>query len=203
MTVRFAGIVLASASPRRRELLEQIGVQYRVMEHTVDEVVRRRESAGTYVQRLAREKAQSVQACGEDQQPVLGADTIVMCDGQILGKPASKADAMRMWALLSGREHQVLSAVALCHEDECEVRLSTTKVRFKPLSAFECERYWLSGEPEGKAGAYAIQGAGALFVSKISGSYSGVVGLPLMETAELLQLFGVRTSLSAPSGVLK
>lgn len=200
MTIRFARIVLASASPRRRELLDQIGVQYQVMEHTVDEGVRRRESASDYVLRLAREKAQSVPPSDE---PVLGADTIVVCDGQILGKPVDKLDAMRMWDLLSGREHQVFSAVALCYQDDCEVRLSTTNVKFKPLNAAECERYWHSGEPQGKAGAYAVQGAGALFVSKISGSYSGVVGLPLMETAELLQLFGVRTALSASPGVLQ
>lgn len=201
MTVRFAGIMLASASPRRRELLEQIGVQYEVVEHTVDEAENREESASTYVQRLALEKAQSVQSSLEVPKPVLGADTIVVCEGQILGKPLDKSDAMRMWALLSNREHQVLSAIALCYKQDCEIRMSTTRVKFKPLSAFECERYWQSGEPQGKAGAYAIQGAGALFVAEICGSYSGVVGLPLFETAELLQIFGVKTSLATPPGI--
>ena len=196
-----------SASPRRRELLEQIGVRYEIADHTVNEDARPGEPATAFVQRLALEKAQSVvnsHIRPSTQQPlpwpVLGADTTVVCDGHILGKPRDKADAFRMWQLLSGREHRVYSAVALCDQRREEVRMSTTTVTFRQLSAQDCERYWASGEPQGKAGAYAIQGLGALFVSAITGSYTGVVGLPLYETAELLSIFGVRTGLSVGAG---
>lgn len=204
MSDRYTGVVLASASPRRRELLEQIGVRYEIADHTVSEEVRPHEPATALVQRLALEKALSVVNSHSHQStarhqlwPVLGADTIVVCDDIILGKPLDKADAFRMWQLLSGREHYVYSAVALCDLQRQEVRMSTTTVTFRQLSAQDGERYWASCEPHGKAGAYAIQGLGALFVSSMTGSYTGVVGLPLFETAELLAIFGVRTGLSA------
>ncbi|MDO9316810.1 MAG: Maf family protein [Gammaproteobacteria bacterium] len=204
MSDRFTGVVLASASPRRRELLEQIGVRYEIADHTVSEEAHPHEPATALVQRLALEKALSVvnshsrQSNAQHQLwPVLGADTIVVCDDHILGKPLDKADAFRMWQLLSGREHRVYSAVALCDLQRQEVRMSTTTVTFRQLSAQDCERYWSGGEPQGKAGAYAIQGLGALFISAMTGSYTGVVGLPLYETAELLAIFGVRTGLSA------
>lgn len=210
MSDRFSGVVLASASPRRRELLEQIGVRYEIADHTVNEDARPGEPAIALVQRLALEKAQSVvnshshQANARHQLwPVLGADTIVVCDDHILGKPLDKTDAFRMWQWLSGREHRVYSAVALCDSQRQEVRMSTTTVTFRQLTELDCERYWASGEPQGKAGAYAIQGLGALFVSAMTGSYTGVVGLPLYETAELLAIFAVRTGLSSVAeGVL-
>ncbi|MDP1932783.1 MAG: Maf family protein [Gammaproteobacteria bacterium] len=196
---RFSGVVLASASPRRRELLEQIGVRYEIAEHTISEVANPGESPTAFVRRLALEKAQSAQALLPGHLwPVLGADTIVVYDQHILGKPVDKADALRMWALLSGREHHVYSAVALSLGQESAVLMSTTRVRFRQLTEQECESYWSSGEPAGKAGAYAIQGLGALFVEKLVGSYSGVVGLPIFETAELLQRFGVDTGLDIP-----
>jgi len=196
------GIVLASASPRRMELLRQIGVAFAVVEHQVLEERLPGEAPQAFVQRLALEKARSAQPAAREQTlPVLGADTIVVCGGHIMGKPRDREDALRMWGLLSGVEHQVHSAVALCLGARAEVRMSSTAVRFRPLSAADCDRYWASGEPTGKAGAYAIQGLGALFVQSIAGSYTGVVGLPLFETAELLALFGVRTGLSVAPGV--
>jgi len=195
------GIILASASPRRMDLLRQIGVAFAVAEHQVLEERLAGEAPHTFVQRLALEKARSAQAAGQNHAlPVLGADTIVVCGDHIMGKPRDREDALRMWELLSGAEHQVHSAVALCLGLRAEVRMSTTAVRFRALSAEDCERYWASGEPIGKAGAYAIQGLGALFVQSISGSYTGVVGLPLFETAELLALFGVRTGLGVLPG---
>jgi septum formation protein len=193
----FPGVILASASPRRQELLAQIGVSYTSADHRVDELREVGEAPGDFVCRLAREKAQSVlESLPQLTVPVLGADTIVVCQGEILGKPRDQSDALRMLQLLSGREHYVYSAVALCHRERCEYRMSSTLVTFKPLSGIECLTYWQSGEPVGKAGAYAIQGLAAMFVVSISGSYSGVVGLPLHETAELLELFGVRTGMT-------
>jgi len=194
-------LVLASASPRRMELLRQIGVSFTVVEHQVDEATRAGESPQDYVQRLALEKARSAQALMADSSlPVLGADTIVVCAGRILGKPCDREDAMRMWRLLSDTEHQVYSAVALCQGERSEGRMSCTQVRFRALSAQDCEHYWTSGEPAGKAGAYAIQGLGALFVQAMTGSYTGVVGLPLFETAQLLAAFGVPTALDTGPG---
>lgn len=195
------GIVLASASPRRMELLRQIGVTFTVAEHQVLEEPLPGEEPQAFVQRMALEKARSAQSLLPMQTlPVLGADTIVVAAGQILGKPRDRADALRMWNLLSDTEHQVHSAVALCQAARAQVRMSTTTVRFRALSSADCASYWDSGEPQGKAGAYAIQGLGALFVQHLAGSYTGVVGLPLFETSELLTLFGVRTALSAQPG---
>lgn len=195
MSFEFAGVVLASGSPRRQELLQQIGVAFRLATHTVDEAVKPGEPAGDYVQRLALEKAQSVLLQGETEWPVLGADTAVTVDGQILGKPNDKEDALRMWHMLSGREHVVYSSVALCTATDSAVMVSASRVLFRQISAAECESYWRSEEPIGKAGAYAIQGLGGLFVEKIEGSYSGIVGLPLFETEVLLKRFGVKTGL--------
>jgi len=200
-TSTFPGIVLASASPRRMELLRQIGVSFTVVEHQVNEEVLPGEEPQGYVQRLALEKARSAQSSRmTDDLPVLGADTIVVCGGQILGKPRDREDAQRMWALLSNTEHQVYSAVALCQGERALGQMSMTTVRFRELSPVDCDHYWASGEPLGKAGAYAIQGLGALFVHSLSGSYSGVVGLPLFETAQLLAHFGVRTGLDDTPG---
>lgn len=199
MRASFDSILLASASPRRQELLAQIGVRHDVLIHEVDESPLTGELPVDYVTRLAQAKAQSVLAIvgDADVRPVLGADTIVVCEGRILGKPADQQDAVRMLGLLSGRSHQVHTAVALCTPDRDALALSSSEVTFRTLSAPEIEEYWLSGEPAGKAGAYAIQGLGALFISSLSGSYSGVMGLPLFETGRLLEQFGVRTGLSS------
>lgn len=185
-----APLVLASSSPRRRELLQQIGVEFDVRVCPVDETPLPAEDPQAYVRRLAIIKAQaSVQA--DDQRPVLGADTTVVCDGQILGKPENLADAQRILGMLSGRYHQVLTAIALVHGKSVLSEVVSTDVLFRTISPAEIEQYWASGEPCDKAGAYGIQGKGAVFVSRIEGSYSAVVGLPLAETAALLTKSGV------------
>jgi len=186
-------LVLASSSPRRRELLTQIGVQFEVIVRSVDESLLSGESPTDYVCRLARAKAAAVAAT--ESRPVLGADTIVVVDDQVLGKPVDAKDAARMLSMLSGRRHQVMSAVCVMQGERQELRLSVSTVGFRPLSEADIAAYWASGEPEGKAGAYAVQGLGALFINYLEGSYSGVVGLPLYETAALLAAFSVATSL--------
>jgi len=197
MSYQFESIVLASASPRRREILTQMGVAYSVAEHSVEEVAFVGEAAVDFVQRLALEKALSVQTLNPDNPlPILGSDTIVVCNDQILGKPNDQVDALRMLGMLSGRQHQVYSAVAICCGGRAQVVLSISQVTFKSLSAQECERYWATGEPIGKAGAYGIQGLGGMFVSDLEGSFSGVMGLPVFETAQLLHEFGVRTGMT-------
>jgi septum formation protein len=186
-----ARIVLASASPRRRELLAQIGVAFHHQFTEIEECRRDNEPADTYVQRLALEKARAVRALrGAPGLPVLGADTEVVIDGEPLGKPADLAHARSMLQRLSGRRHEVLSAVALVGEREA-VRLSRSRVTLRAVEAAEIDAYWRSGEPRDKAGGYAIQGLGAIFIERLEGSYSGVMGLPLYETAALLQDFGI------------
>lgn len=146
----------------------------------------------TYVQRMAYEKAQAgVNAVLPAAGVVLGADTVVICDGQIMQKPNSEEDAVKMLQKLSGRTHTVLSAVSLCGAQFQQNRLSATEVEFRMLTERECKRYWATGEPADKAGAYGIQGYGAVFVSSIRGSYSGVVGLPIEETCQLLEQAGI------------
>ncbi|MBF8801579.1 Maf family protein [Pseudomonas shirazica] len=184
-------LYLASGSPRRRELLTQIGVPFSVVSAPIDETPLPDESAPAYVERLARAKAAAGLACLEGPAVVLGADTAVVLDGRILGKPENREDALAMLAGLSGREHQVLTAVALSDGQRVHSLCVTSKVRFRAISAEEAQRYWASGEPADKAGGYAIQGLGAVFVTGLSGSYSAVVGLPLSETAELLGQFGI------------
>ncbi|WP_437881786.1 Maf family protein [Pseudomonas sp. LRF_L74] len=187
-----ATLYLASGSPRRRELLEQIGVPFRVVIADVDETPHLDEPAADYVVRLALEKAQAVQRTLDDAQAVvLGADTSVVLDGRILGKPADRADALAMLAALSGREHDVLTAVALATANRHDVRLVASRVALRPLRDGEAEAYWRTGEPRDKAGSYGIQGLAAVFVSQVSGSYSAVVGLPLCETAQMLEAFGI------------
>ncbi len=181
---------LASASPRRRQLLDLIGVPHVVTPADIDETPRAAETADEYVVRLAREKAEAVCRLHQDL-PVLAADTTVVIDDEILGKPESEADAHAMLAKLSGREHLVHTGIAVWAAGSTAVGLSTSKVRFAPLSAAEIHAYWQSGEPQGKAGAYAIQGLGAVFVRGLAGSYTGVMGLPLYETAELLRNAGI------------
>jgi septum formation protein len=181
-------IYLASRSPRRRELLSQIGVHHEVVVSDVDEDPRPGEAPAEYVIRLALEKAQTAHdaLAGRPQLPVLGADTAVVIGDQILGKPRDRDDFLAMMNRLSGRSHKVLTGVALVGEKR-ESRLSVSKVTFRPVSAQEAMAYWQSGEPADKAGGYGIQGLGALFITRVEGSYSGVMGLPLYETAELLR----------------
>jgi septum formation protein len=184
-------LCLASASPRRRELLAQIGVAHVLAHPDIDESALSGEGAADYVVRVARAKAHSVHA-RDAALPVLAADTIVVIDGRICGKPASAAEGIAMLLQLSGRTHRVLTAVALAAAGAIEHRLSTSKVRFRTLSRAECLAYWCTGEPRDKAGGYAVQGRGAVFIEHLSGSYSGVMGLPLFETAQLLAAAGIR-----------
>lgn len=184
-------LCLASNSPRRRELLTQIGVPHRVRAANVDESVQPGERAADYVRRLARSKALAVAALGEPL-PVLAADTIVVLDGLLCGKPADEAEGAAMLERLSGRTHEVLTAVALSRaRHEPSLRVSSSAVRLRTLSHAECLAYWRTGEGRDKAGGYAIQGRAAVFVEHLSGSYSGVMGLPLFETAELLLEAGI------------
>ena len=181
---------LASASPRRRQLLDLIGVPHVVLAADIDETPREAEPADAYVVRLAQEKAAAVWSIARDL-PVLAADTTVVVDGEILGKPESEAHAHEMLGKLSGREHVVHTGVALISKGIPQVVLSSTRVTFGALSRQQIHAYWASGEPQGKAGAYAIQGLGAAFVAGIAGSYTGVMGLPLFETAQLLRAVGI------------
>jgi nucleoside triphosphate pyrophosphatase len=183
-------VTLASVSPRRRELLNQIGVPHVVVGAHIDESVLSGESPHDYVQRMARSKALAVWK-EQPSLPVLAADTTVVLDGITLGKPVDREDALRMLSRLSGRTHEVLTAVALATHSGIELRASVSSVRFRMLSAEECAAYWETGEPRDKAGAYAIQGRAAVFVESLQGSYSGVMGLPLFETVELLKAANV------------
>lgn len=199
MTAAVSDIVpdlyLASQSPRRRELLRQIGVRHTVISASIPEQPVAGETALAYVQRLAREKA----AAGYAQlvrhslplAPVLGADTLGLLEGEILEKPRDQAHAQQMLGQLSGRTHQVITAVALQFGSRQALRVSVTDVTFRELSDAEIAAYWYTGEPQDKAGSYAIQGLGAVFVKEIRGSYSGVVGLPIEATLELLGEFNV------------
>ncbi|ROQ49710.1 nucleoside triphosphate pyrophosphatase [Pseudomonas putida] len=189
-------LYLASGSPRRRELLSQIGVPFTPVAASIDETPLDAEPADAYVERLAREKAAAglavLRASGvEGHLAVLGADTAVVLDGQILGKPQGQADALAMLAALSGREHDVLTAVAVTDGERCLSVNVASRVSLRPISPEQALTYWASGEPQDKAGSYAIQGLAAIFVKALQGSYSAVVGLPLSETAELLEQFAI------------
>ena len=189
-------IILASASARRQELLSQIGVQFTAESQDIDESIRSGEFADDYVTRMAQEKADSALSTLSDTQDssdtlVLAADTSVVCDADVLGKPTDESDAVAMLRRLSGREHRVLSAVTLATQSKQRALLSESRVRFREIGIEEAQQYYRSGEPEGKAGAYAIQGYAAVFIEQLIGSYSGVMGLPLFETAQLLAEFGV------------
>lgn len=193
-------LFLASTSPRRRELLAQIGAPFSLLNVNIDESLLPGEAPEVYVQRLAREKAEAgFTALGDPGACVLGADTSVLLDERVLGKPADRHEGLAMLAALSGRAHKVLTAVALRSRNACEVRLVTSEVRFRLISDAEAAAYWESGEPCDKAGGYAIQGWGAVFVSQLQGSYSAVVGLPLCETAQLLDAFGLKRWCSSSS----
>lgn len=184
-------LVLASKSPRRQELLRQVGLRFVVCVAEVVEGARPGESASDYALRIALEKARAGAVARGGSLPVLGADTDVVLDGRILGKPRDREDGLQMLAALSDREHEVYSAVALVQHARAATRLSVTRVRFGPIDRARAVAYWDSGEPADKAGGYGIQGLGAAFVREIHGSYSGVVGLPLYETLELLREFGI------------
>lgn len=186
-------IYLASASPRRQELLGQMGVGYELRPVDVPEVPLDGEFAEDYALRVALDKARAGRESlgGEASMPVLGADTAVVSGDVILGKPADRDDALRMLALLSGSSHRVITAIAMVGPDGREAsRISTSNVTFRDTTETEREAYWNTGEPRGKAGAYAVQGRGAVFIERLEGSYSGVMGLPIYETAELLRTFG-------------
>jgi len=186
------GLWLASRSPRRRELLAQIGVAHRVLDLAVDETPQPGEAPAEYVIRLAVAKARAGAELVGTGAPVLAADTAVVAADEILGKPRDRADFLAMFERLAGASHKVLTGVALAFAGRVESRLSVSRVSFRPPSEAERLHYWASGEPWDKAGGYAIQGLGALFVERLEGSYSGVMGLPLFETAELLRLVGYR-----------
>jgi septum formation protein len=189
----YDSIVLASASARRSQLLTQIGIRHRIVGADIDESPRRGERPAAYVERLARDKAQAVVArLGDPDRPVLAADTTVVLDGRVFGKPANEADCVEMLGALAGRRHAVLTGIALWHDGRVSRALGRSYVTFRAIGEEERRRYWSSGEPAGKAGAYAIQGLGAVFVERLEGSFSGVMGLPLFETAGLLDGAGVR-----------
>ena len=190
-------VYLASASPRRSELLRQIGVRFTVRAAAIAEEPLSGEAPESYVVRLAAAKAEAVWAAVAGTQPVLGADTAVVLDGAVLGKPGDAAEASAMLERLSGRAHRVLTAVALRHAAGLDSRLSESEVRFRPTTPDERLAYCATGEPFDKAGGYGIQGHAAVFVESLKGSYSGVVGLPLFETAALLARRGVDFWLTA------
>ena len=181
-------LILASASPRRADLLRQLGVAFEARPSDIDESPEPAEQAGTYVRRMALEKARAADA--GPARLVMGADTAVVLGDSILGKPRDRNHGLAMLAQLSGRTHRVLSAVALRTGEREQVVLNTSRVRFRVISPAEAAIYWDTGEPRDKAGGYAIQGLGAVFVARLCGSYSGVMGLPLYETAAVLREFG-------------
>jgi septum formation protein len=196
----FPFVYLASQSPRRQALLDQIGVSYKVLLPSDPEAaealeaVLPQESALRYVKRVTRLKVQAAMRQIHQQSlpfaPVLCADTTVVVDGQILGKPANARQATDMLRLLSGKAHQVLTAVAIGHNQDIQLALSRSRVKFAPMTAADIQDYVASEEPMGKAGAYAIQGRASAFISHVSGSYSGIMGLPLYETTLLLKQIG-------------
>ena len=188
-------LVLASQSPRRKELLQQLGYDFICLPADIDESVLLTETPEQYVARLALEKASAIAQKQSANVVVLGSDTSVIFKQHILGKPESLTDCLAILTMLSGNSHQVVTAVAAVQGERSEVVLVSTEVDFKCLSEQEIRRYWQTGEPQDKAGAYGIQGIAGQFVKQIRGSYSAVVGLPLYETAQLLSTFGVQSSL--------
>ena len=201
-TTHTPAVYLASSSPRRQELLERMGMTFALVAQGVDEQVHVDEPPEVFVIRLALEKARAgfANRPAGATAPVLGADTAVVIEDDILGKPTDQADALAMLERLSGQTHRVLTGVALVDETGEATRLSVSSVTFRAISLAERQAYWRSGEPEGKAGGYAIQGLGGVFAEQLEGSYSGVMGLPMFETDDLLRSFGVASALSAPAG---
>mgnify|MGYP000595603138 CR=1 FL=1 len=196
-------LILASQSPRRNELLSQIGYQFITQSADIDESVKDNENAQDYVVRLAREKAQKVFSAlsvkQQSQSVVLGSDTSVVIDGDILGKPAHEAECIATLMRLESKQHQVFTAIAAIESNRTVCELVETQVQFKALTIDEIKRYWQTGEPCDKAGSYGIQGIGGQFVTTINGSYSSVVGLPLYETAQLLAKVGLPSSIEENS----
>ncbi|MDP2903213.1 MAG: Maf family protein [Methylovulum sp.] len=188
-----AQLILASASPRRQELLDQIQVTYTIFPVDIDETPLPNEAPLAYVQRLAAEKSAVCATFVGKTTPILAADTAVVLDSLILGKPKDKEDGLAMLRLLSGKTHQVYTAISLRGREHTQA-VSVTEVTFRPLTEKEIQAYWQGGEPLDKAGSYAIQGKGGLFVASITGSFSGVVGLPLFETGQLLAEQGIDTT---------
>jgi septum formation protein len=188
-------LYLASASPRRQQLLQQLGVGFEVIVADIEEARAPIETPPQYVLRVALEKARwaaaDVHKRGLPLRPVLAADTEVTFDGDVLGKPKDREHGLAMLQRLQGRTHEVLSIVVLLSERGESTALSRSAVTFAPMTRTEIERYWDSGEPAGKAGGYAIQGRAAAFIARLEGSYSGVMGLPLYETAQLLRQAGL------------
>jgi len=185
-------IVLASASPRRRELLDQIGVKFEVFPVDTDESCLASENYRACIERVSLDKARAALAKKPDAI-VIGSDTMVIVDGQAFGKPADREEALRMLECLSGRDHEVLTGVAVISREREAAVVQQSVVSFRKISAAEASAYWQTGEPADKAGGYAIQGLGARFVERLEGSYSGVMGLPVCETVRLLEGFGVNT----------
>lgn len=183
--------ILASQSPRRKALLEQLGYVFSCQPADIDESVQLNESPQDYVSRLAMEKAKFIAENQKDTTIVIGSDTSVIFQNHILGKPKNLEQCLAYLTMLSGQQHQVLTAVSLVQGAFIDTRLVSTTVRFKPLSTQEIELYWQSGEPQDKAGGYGIQGLGAQFVEHIDGCYFSVMGLPLFETSQMLANVGV------------
>ncbi len=185
-------IILASASPRRLELLHQIGVKCEVHPVDIDESAKPNEPAIELVQRLAMEKAEAAWQQTDGKLPVLGSDTLGLIGTTILVKPSNFSHAREMLLKMSANWHDIFTAVAICSKHKRTILLSKSRVRFAKLSEQDIENYWNTGEPQDKAGAYAIQGIGAVFVEKLEGSYSGVMGLPLRETMLLLNSINIK-----------
>ena len=184
-------LVLASGSPRRLELLQQIGIQPRVYPVGIDETPKAGEAVTDLVKRLAEQKARQGYQDTQGTSPVLGSDTVGLLDGQPLLKPRDFADAERMLLALSNRWHEIHTSVALIYQAKLYEAISVSRVKFRSISSAEIAAYWASGEPQDKAGAYAVQGLAAVFIERIEGSYSGIMGLPLFETSQLLQQAGL------------
>jgi septum formation protein len=189
-------LILASQSPRRKELLQQLGYDFSCAPADIDESVLPTETPVQYVARLALEKAAVIAQKNAPDVVVLGSDTSVIFGEHILGKPASLSECLTMLKMLSGKSHQVITAIAAVKGERNAVVVVSTDVDFKILSEQEITQYWQTGEPQDKAGAYGIQGIAGQFVKQIRGSYSAVVGLPLYETAQLLSTFGVKSSMT-------
>ena len=184
-------LVLASASPRRQELLAQIGITPLVHPVDIDETPQQGESVTDLVLRLAEQKAQQGALDTHGQYPVLGSDTVGLLNGQVLLKPRDFADAERMLLEMSNQWHEIHTSVALVYKGESHITTSVSRVKFRAISRDEIAGYWKTGEPQDKAGAYAVQGLAAIFIERIEGSYSGIMGLPIFETSQLLQQAGI------------
>lgn len=185
-------VYLASKSPRRKEILDQMKLQFETLDVDVDEEVIDKEAPEEYVVRVAKEKALAGRKVAKNiDLPVIGSDTCIFFNGIIMGKPVDKAQGINFLSQLSAQQHEVITGVSICGEFKTESLVQRNRVTFRKLDIKEIESYWETGEPVDKAGAYAIQGLGAVFIQNIEGSYSGIMGLPIFETAQLLKKFGI------------